>query len=91
MTTQSSSKFAVQGSSLDQSNVMERLLKGEDVADILQVSKSFAYQLIRCGDIPSVRLGRAVRVRLQDLERFIESNAYASNDAQFKGGVSCKA
>jgi excisionase family DNA binding protein len=87
MTTKSSSKFGVQGSSLDQSSVMEQLLNGEDVANILQVSKSFAYQLIRCGDIPSVRLGRAVRVRLQDLERFIASNVCGSHGTQFIGGI----
>ena len=55
------------------------LLTGEDVAERLQVSKSFAYDLMRRGDIPTVRLGRAVRVRPQDLEEFIESNVCGLN------------
>jgi excisionase family DNA binding protein len=63
----------------------QRLLKGEEVADILQVSRSFAYQLLRQGDIPVVRLGRAVRVRSEDLQRFIESNVCGSNRALFRG------
>jgi excisionase family DNA binding protein len=65
----------------------QRLLKGEEVADILQVSRSFAYQLLRQGDIPVVRLGRAVRVRAEDLQRFIESNVRGSNRMQFMGGT----
>ena len=49
-----------------------RLLRGEDVAEILNISLPFAYQLMRRGEIPTVRLGRAVRVREIDLDNFIE-------------------
>ncbi len=49
----------------------DALLKGDDVARILNVSRSFAFQLMQRGEIPTVRLGRAVRVRPSDLERFI--------------------
>ena len=47
------------------------LLKGDDVARILNISRSMAYQLIQRGEIPSVRLGRAVRVHPKALEQFI--------------------
>jgi excisionase family DNA binding protein len=50
------------------------LLKGDDVAQILQVSRSFAYQLMRRGDLPTVRLGHAVRVRPADLDAFIAAS-----------------
>jgi excisionase family DNA binding protein len=50
---------------------LDVLLRGEDVARILNVSRSMAYQLIQRGEVPSVRLGRAVRVRPQDLANFI--------------------
>ena len=53
---------------------METLLTGEDIARILQVSRSYAYILMRQGRIPTVHLGRAVRVRPADLERFIAEN-----------------
>lgn len=52
--------------------VAERLLKGEEVADILYVSRSMAYLLMRRGDLPSLRIGNAVRVRPEDLEAYIE-------------------
>ena len=47
------------------------LLKGDDIAKILNISRSFAFQLMQRGEIPTVKLGRAVRVRPADLERFI--------------------
>ncbi len=52
----------------------DALLKGDDVARILNVSRSFAFQLMQRGEIPTVRLGRAVRVRPSDLERFITAS-----------------
>lgn len=53
-----------------QSN-LEILLRVTDVADYLNISRSLAYQLIQSGQIPSVRMGRSVRVRPQDLNNFI--------------------
>ena len=53
----------------------ERLLKPADVAEILQVSKAHAYILLKRGEIPSVRIGKIVRVRLEDLERYINEKA----------------
>jgi excisionase family DNA binding protein len=51
--------------------VEEKLLKGSDVAEKLHVSLSFAYSLMRRGDIPTVRMGRLLRVHPEDLERYI--------------------
>jgi excisionase family DNA binding protein len=42
------------------------------VAVALNVSKAFAYRLMAEGRLRSVRLGRAVRVRQEDLDQFIE-------------------
>ena len=53
----------------------EKLLKGTQVAEILNISRSAAYNLIQRGNLPSVRFGRSVRVRPTDLENFIEQNA----------------
>jgi excisionase family DNA binding protein len=49
----------------------KRLLKPKEVADILQVSRSPAYQMLRRGEVPTVRVDTAVRVRPSDLEEFI--------------------
>ena len=54
--------------------VIEKLLKGSEVARLLNVSRSFAYLLLQSGDIPTVRLGRSVRVRPSDLVDFISQN-----------------
>jgi excisionase family DNA binding protein len=52
-----------------------KLLKGREVAALLGVSTSFAYLLMKRGDIPTIRLGTAVRVRVEDLEQYIKANA----------------
>ena len=52
----------------------EKLLKAKEVAEILQVSRSLAYQMIRRGEIPTIRVGSAVRVQHGDLEKFIEQS-----------------
>ena len=52
---------------------IETLLTGEDVAKILNVSRAQAYILMRKGEIPTVRIGRTVRVRPADLDAFINS------------------
>ena len=51
-----------------------KLLKAQEVAELLSVSRSFAYELMQSGQLPTVQLGRAVRVRPEDLEEFIQSN-----------------
>jgi len=49
------------------------LLKAAEVAQILNISMGLAYRLMQRGELPSVRLGRSVRVRPVDLEQFIAS------------------
>lgn len=52
----------------------KRLLKAKEVAEILQVSRSMAYRMMQRGEIPTVRVGSAVRVRGSDLEVFIKNS-----------------
>jgi len=60
-----------------------KLLKVNEVAEILHVSRSEAYHLIQRSDIPAVRMGKAVRVRREDLEAFIKrSKGVIPGDAQ---------
>ena len=49
-----------------------KLLKSEDIAEILNISKPFAYKLMQRGDIPTVRMGKSVRVRPIDLDNYIQ-------------------
>jgi len=50
------------------------LLRPSDVAAHLNISKSYVYRLMQSGEIPLVRIGKACRVRPQDLEEYIERN-----------------
>ncbi len=50
----------------------ERLLKASEVAYQLHVSKSFAYKLMSNGSIPTVKIFRSRRVRVEDLVKFID-------------------
>jgi len=50
----------------------QRLLRALEVAAILGLSRSKVFQLIASNDIPSVRIGRAVRVPSAGLRRWIE-------------------
>ena len=60
----------------------ERLLKPAEVAEILQVSKALAYNLLKRGEIPTVRFGSTVRVKREDLDRYI----YEKTRLGAKGG-----
>ena len=53
------------------------LLRAQEVAAVLNVSRSQAFALMRNGDLATVRFGRSVRVRPEDLEEFIEKNLNA--------------
>jgi excisionase family DNA binding protein len=48
-----------------------RLLRIEDIAERLAVSRSMAWKLIANGQLRSLRIGRAVRVRPAELEAYL--------------------
>ena len=52
----------------------EKLLKATDLAEILNISRSMSYRIIQRGEIRSVSIGSAKRVRPVDLIDFIERN-----------------
>ena len=49
------------------------LLRIDDVADRLSISRSMAWKLVAQGDLRSLRIGRAVRIRPVDLESYLAS------------------
>jgi len=50
-----------------------RLLRIEDVADRLAISRSMAWKLIAIGQLRSLRIGRSVRVRPADLDAYVDA------------------
>lgn len=51
-------------------------LKVPEVARVLRIARSRAYELVAEGEIPSVRIGRSVRVSRKELDRWIEGRRY---------------
>ena len=49
--------------------------KGEELAKLLQVSRSYAYLLMERGDIPTVRFGKSVRISREDLLHYLLEKA----------------
>lgn len=50
------------------------LLKATEVAKILNISRAMAYLLMQRGEIRTVRIGTARRVRKEDLNQYILEN-----------------
>ena len=57
-----------------QSYNQEILLKATQIAEILNISNSMAYRIIQTGEIRSVQIGAARRVRPEDLQFYIQEN-----------------
>jgi excisionase family DNA binding protein len=51
-----------------------RFLTASEAAERMRVSKMTVYRLIRAGKIPAVQIGKAYRVREDDLERYLDSS-----------------
>lgn len=55
---------------------MEKLLaKPSEAADALGLGRSKTYQLIANGTLPSVRIGKSIRVPIEALRRWAEDQA----------------
>lgn len=53
----------------------EELLTAEEAADWLTISKATIWRMVRRGEIPVVRIsGRTIRIKLTDLESYIDRN-----------------
>jgi len=50
---------------------LPKLLRANEVANRLNISRSLAYQLLQRGEIPTVRFGSSVRVRECDLDEYL--------------------
>ena len=57
-------------------------LSVEEAASVLGISRALAYELVRRGDLPRLRLGRRVVVPKRALEDLIASAARAADSEQ---------
>lgn len=53
-------------------------LSVNEVAEVVGISRAHAYELVRVGRIPSLRLGRRLVVPRKALERFLDSAVSAT-------------
>lgn len=51
-------------------------LKVPEVAQVLRIARSRAYELVADGEIPAVKIGRSVRVSRKELDRWLEDQRY---------------
>jgi excisionase family DNA binding protein len=56
---------------------LRQLLKAEQVAVLFGLPKSTVFDYARRGVLPCVRIGRRVRFRPQDIERFMDAGGKA--------------
>ncbi len=55
-------------------SMFDPFLKVSEAARYLVAAKSTVYNLVSTGELPALRIGRAVRIRKSDLEQFISRN-----------------
>jgi excisionase family DNA binding protein len=51
------------------------LLTVSEAADLLGIGRNLAYELVRTGRIPSIRLGRVIRIPRFGLEQWVAQEA----------------
>ena len=62
------------------SDGVPRLLSIDEVCRALGMGKSWTYRRIKSGEIPSVKLGRSIKVRREDLDKYLESQRYQPSE-----------
>lgn len=53
-------------------------LKVPEVARVLRIARGRAYELVAGGEIPSIRIGRSVRVSRRELEQWLDGRRQSS-------------
>jgi excisionase family DNA binding protein len=56
----------------------QEYLKVPEVARIIRIARSQAYELVAEGEIPSIRIGRSIRVSRKELDRWLEEQRQPS-------------
>lgn len=57
-------------------NERREYLKVPEVAEVLRIARSRAYELVADGTIPAVKIGRSVRVSRKELDLWLETQRY---------------
>jgi excisionase family DNA binding protein len=57
------------------------LLTVREVAESMRVSTMTVYRLIRSGALPAIRVGTHFRIRVTDLDHYLEAQTLGGGDA----------
>ncbi len=57
-------------------NPGRRLLTYDEAGEYLAVGRTTMYDLVAKGDLPTVKIRRCTRFKLEDLEEYIESQTF---------------
>jgi excisionase family DNA binding protein len=75
---------AIEGQPLERlpTRVVVELLSIPEVCQELSMGKSWVYRQIKSGELPSVKLGRSIKIKRQDLEEYLESHRHSSTSEE---------
>jgi excisionase family DNA binding protein len=75
---------SIEGRALDRPEIRHNieLLSIPQVCQYLGMGKSWVYRRIHDGEIPSVRLGRTIKIRQSDLEQYLEDHSNRAVETQ---------
>src|ERR671916_604581 len=59
-----------------------RLFSIAEVCQTLGMGKSWTYRKLKSGEIPSVKLGRSIKVKRQDLEEYLHERRYRPTELE---------
>lgn len=48
------------------------LLKPTEAAETLGIGRTRVYEMLACGELPSIRIGRSIRVPVAALQKWVE-------------------
>ncbi len=65
--------------------ITEKLMTADEVANVLGVSRSKVYEMMRLKEIPTVTIGKNVRISVEDLNEYISNHKTYEGD---KNGLS---
>ena len=57
-----------------------RLLSIQEVSEVLGMGRSWVYQQIRSGQMPSVQLGGSIKVKREDLQEYIQKHRRSNSN-----------
>lgn len=55
-----------------------RLVTARQAAELLSIGRSSVYQLMRTGQLPSLKIGRSRRIPLQEVAAFVSRSSKAA-------------